>query len=434
MEIKPSPPAPHSTRTVFSWALYSFAETIFSMNILSLYFALWVTVDKGAEDIAYSIALSASMLLVAITMPILGALSDFTQRRIPYLVVLTVICVIATGFLGFIDNLYLALFIFAIANYNYQSGQVFYNSLIPWIAQGSGSSIGRVAGYGTAMSYMGSIAGLLLVKPFVDYGGRTWAFLPTAVLFLLFSLPCFLWVKEPPPGNKNNSRGGVTPLPGDTPPKRKLGAVLSESFKDPWRTLQNARRYPGLVSFLIANLIYLDAIQTVVVFMSVYLKKVGSFTDQDLRLLLIFSTCFAVGGAYIWGRIAERLGGKKTMNMVLLLWALSLGFAALAHGMTTFWFLGPLVGLGLGGIWVASKTMVVELSPPEKVGEFFGLFGLAGKTASIIGPLLWGQTVAFLYFMGKVKYRYAIAIMLVLVLAGGAVFQRVPESKPKKNV
>ena len=184
-------------RAIVSWAFYDFANTIFSMNVISLYFALWVTVDHGGQDIFYSIALSGSMLAVAISAPVLGTISDQTGRRRLPLIFLTTISVLATALIGEASQLWMGLLLFVIANYCYQSALVFYNGMLPSVALQS--NVGVVSGYGVAFGYMGSIAGLLLVEPFVEDGGRSAAFLPTAALFLIFAIPCFLFVKDPNP-------------------------------------------------------------------------------------------------------------------------------------------------------------------------------------------------------------------------------------------
>ena len=126
--------APPKKLTIFSWSLYDFANTIFSMNVISLYFALWVTVDKGGQDIFYSTTLSLSMLAVALSAPVFGAVSDNTGKRQGPLTVLTLLCVICTALIGEVDNLWMGLFLFAIANYCYQSALVFYNGMIPSVS------------------------------------------------------------------------------------------------------------------------------------------------------------------------------------------------------------------------------------------------------------------------------------------------------------
>ena len=133
------------------------------MNIISLYFPLWVTVDKRSEDILYSFALSLSMILVALSMPLIGFLSDRMGRRIPLLIGLTILSVFFTGSIGIFDHLTLGLIFFALANFGYHAALVPYDALLPQVSKGY--SVGKVAGIGVALGYVGAITGILMVKP-----------------------------------------------------------------------------------------------------------------------------------------------------------------------------------------------------------------------------------------------------------------------------
>ena len=132
------------------------------MNVISLYFALWVTVDHGGQDILYSVALSLSMFAVAVSVPVLGAISDSTGKRQRPLIMLTFVCAISTALIGGTSNLWIGLILFIIANYCYQSALVFYNCMLPSVSQGT--HVGLVSGYGVSLGYLGSIAGLLPVS------------------------------------------------------------------------------------------------------------------------------------------------------------------------------------------------------------------------------------------------------------------------------
>ncbi len=398
-----------------SWSLYDFANTIFSMNVVSLYFALWVTVDKGAPDLVYSVAASTSMLLIALTSPLLGAVSDQVGRRLPFLVFFTGVCVLATALIGLVNSLWLGLLFFMVANYAYQSGLIYYDSLLPAVSKPE--TQGRISGIGVAMGYAGAILGIVAVAPFVAAGGRSAAFLPTAVLFALFALPCFLFVKEKA---KTQARGAAA-LFSLTQWRRATSQTL--------RTLRHARRYEGLLRFLLARFLYTDAINTVILFMSVYAVRVAGFNDGEVQLLLIISTTFAVLGSLVYGQVVDRWGPKRSLNVVLAQWAVALLLAALSYDKTLFWLVGPIAGLSMGSTWVCDRVFLLRLSPPQHVGEFFGLYGLAGRFSSIFGPLLWGAIVFVLQGWGDGRYRVAVLSLLVLLLAGAWVLQGVSDRK-----
>jgi len=387
---------------IVSWSFYDFANTIFSMNVISLYFALWVTVDKGGPDILYGAVLSGSMLAVAVSVPVFGAISDKTGNRRGPLILLTLACVLCTGLIGQTDDLYAGLFLFALANYAYQSCMVFYNGMLPQVARGS--SVGLVSGYGVALGYLGSIAGMLMVKPFVSAGGRGAAFFPTAAMFLFFALPCFFFVKDP----KMISRGRVRVL---------------EAFHALKQTLTHVKQYRLLFKFIIIHFIVLDVVNTIIAFMAIYANKVIGFDNNQITNFLITSTVFAMIGSYFIGILVNRKGSVWSYWLVLGLWIAALTVTVLSVSPLMFWVVGPLAGVGMGGVWVVSRVLLIELSPKDKVGEFFGLYGMAGKLASILGPLLWGSIVFMLQSTETLKYRAAVFALLIIVLIGSWLFR-----------
>ena len=393
---------------IASWSLYDFANTIFSMNVISLYFALWVTVDHGGQDIFYSAALSGSMFAVAISVPLFGAISDQTGRRRGPLTLLTIISVIATALIGQASQLWAGICLFVIANYCYQSALVFYNGMLPAVSRHS--NVGMVSGYGVALGYMGSIAGLLLVKPFVETGGRPAAFLPTAFMFLIFALPCFLFTKDPDP----------KPFRVDT----------GKAFRTLKNTLVNAAQYHVLLKFIGIHFLILDVVNTVIAFIAVYANKVIGFTDSQITTFLILSTTFAMLGSWLIGQQVKYKGTVPSYWTVLCLWLAALTLIVVSPGESLFWVVGPLAGMGMGGVWVVSRTIVVELSPPEKVGEFFGIYGLAGKMASIVGPLIWGSVVWLFQDTQTLKYRAAIFSLLLITIITLILFGRLQKHIP----
>ena len=414
MSSNPAPgsfPAPfHTVRNllslpVISWAFYDFANTIWALNILSLYFALWVTQDNGAPQIYFFGTLSASMLVVAATCPMLGAMSDRFGRRIPFLTALVLVCVVCTGFVGHIGGLTAALVFFAIANFAYQSANVFYDSLLPTVSRPENR--GRVSGLGVALGYVGSIAGLLMIGPFESHWGRGATFLPTGILFLVFALPCFLMVKEPATGVPWAFR------------------LIRDGYTQLFHTLRQYRRHANLLRFVGARFLYVDAINTMLIVMAIYVTEVLGFNSSQVRLLLITSTTFAVAGSLFFGWLVDRIGPKRTLAIVLIQWMVAfIATAATFHG-PVFFAIGALAGISLGGTWTADRAFLTRLAPPEQMGEFFGLYQLAGRFAAVIGPLIWAFTVDGLEDLGDLRYRIAILVLLVNVVLGFLVLMTV---------
>lgn len=395
-------------KNITVWSLFSFACTIYSINIISLYFALWVTVDKQGPDIYYSLAFSTSVFLAAIVSPLIGYFSDRLHRRVPFLVVTGLGCFLGTAVLGFTNNLSFALIVFTLTNFCYQSADVIQNMLIPQIT--AGKNVGRVAGFGAGFGYLGVIAGVMLVSPIVTHYGRHAAFLPTALLFLLFSLPSFLVLKDP------QVQSVRTPPP------------LKEVFLKPIHTLINIKRYPDLGVALLAIFLAFNSIDTVFVFMSVYLKKVIGFVDGEFTLFYVACSVFAILSGIVGGFIVDKIGAKRVLTYSIMLWCFALLLAMVSHAKLVFWMVGALVGISLGATWTSSKTLVVALAPKEQIGEFFGFYGLVIKIAAIIGPLIWGVSVSLGEGLGIFKYRVTIGILLLVLLTGLIVLRKVESS------
>jgi len=405
--------APSRNVQIYSWATYDFANTIFSMNVISMYFPLWVTGDMGGKDIYYSLALSASMVAAALTMPLIGAVSDQRRVRVPFLAALTLFSAVFTALIGLKLGLLAGLVLFALANYGYQAALTPYDTLLPEVSRGV--DVGKVSGLGVGLGYLGSIGGLLMVKPFVEHGGRTAAFVPTAILFALFSLPAFFFIKEA------------------ASKKSKRPVEIRRNVRKIFLTLRNTRRYPGLARFLTANLVYSDAVNTVIAFMAVYASKVIGFTDTEIMRFMITSTVFAAVGSFVAGRVTDRLGPRKALFIALGLWSFTLALTCLSFSRTMFWAVGPLAGISLGSTWVSSRALVARLTPPRKFGEVYGLYNLGGKFGFVIGPLVWGGVVLAFEPLGLLRYRIAIFSLLVFVVWSIWILKGVPDSAEKET-
>ena len=396
-------------RPVLSWALYDFANTLFAINILSLYFVLWVTEDQGASQTSFSLTISGSMLAVALCSPMLGAVSDRYGRRIPLLMAVVVVCVVLTGAIGQVGGLIAGLALFAAANFCYQTGNVFYDSLLPTVS--TEENRGRISGLGVGIGYVGTITGILMIAPFVDRWGREAAFLPTAALFLLFSIPCFLFVKEAKPEIPFNA------------------GLIKDGYSRLITTLVNARQHSNLLKFIAARFLYVDGINTLLIFMAVYVTQVIGFSDGQVRLLLITSTTFAIVGSFFFGQMVDRVGPKRTLTVVLTLWVAVFVIAAVTFYAPVFWLVGALAGIALGGTWTADRAFLTRLAPPEQMGEFFGLYQLAGRFAAVTGPLIWGLTVDNLVGLGDWRFRIGILALLLNVCLGFLVLTKVREQR-----
>ena len=419
MAYKPEiPPEKARAGQVMSWSMYDFANTIFSMNVVSLYFPLLIVVSLGYRDIYVAVANSLSMLVVAVSAPFLGQLTDTIGRRKPALFIATAICCAATVAIGFYAragvNVYILLALFFVANIAYQIGLVFYNSLLPSVAPKG--MIGRIGGIGVAVGYIGSIVGMIFVLPFnegalfgidipwIEAGGREATFIPTAILFVIFSLPIFLFLKE--------KRNPAPPIDNISPVKMII------------ETLRDTKKYPGIRRFLVGKLFFQEGIETAILFMGVYSEKAIGLGDSLKIQFFVVATAFAAVGSWFFGKVVDRHGAWKTLMGVLVGWVISLVVLVLLNGKMVFFGMGAIIGILLGGVWTASRPLLIELSPPENIGRFFGLYSLSGKTAAILGPILWGLSTLLLGGLGDTyAYKGAILVLAVMIAVGAVVLR-----------
>jgi len=353
------------------------------MNIVSLYFTLWVVNVMGGTDGHYGIANGASMAVILILSPLLGALTDQTPRRMPFLIVATIICVGFTAILGSV-GLTTSLIAFALANIGYQAGLQFYDALLPEVS--TEENRGRISGIGIGVGYLGSflgvtIGGIILAGvdalPIAEQTTKyTTVFQISALLFLLFAIPAFIFIDERRREEKSFDLAAVRAA------ARQVG-----------ETARSVREFPGLTRFLIGRFFYTDAVNTVILFMGVYVSNEIGFTSQEVtRVLLIAISCAFIGGV-LFGRVVDRIGPKKTLDLVLTIWIIvfiwtaTLGLARLPGAL--FWPAACLAGIALGGTWAADRPLMLRLTPPDRIGEFYGLYGMVGRFAAITGPLIW---------------------------------------------
>jgi UMF1 family MFS transporter len=404
---------------ILAWGLYDLANQFFALNIVSLYFVRWVTIERNLPEIFYSIAFGISTFLVAVSTPILGAISDLLNRRMVFLIPLTLLSIIFTMILGISENIIVALIFFAIANFGCQAAIVFYNALLANIAPKD--KIGLVSGFGRMLGYSGALLALYLIKPVVLKSGYQATFFPTGILFLIFALPCMILIKD-----KNSSKAEINLFSFFN--KEKILKIFG-AFKT---TLFHSRN-PDLVNFLKASFFGLCAVNVVIMFMSVYATLVFKLTETQVINLVGFSTLFAILGSFISGYISDCIGARKSLEAIFILWMLALTLGAWAKDVTLYWFVGSLVGLTLGSIWTVLRALAVRLVPVEKMGEIFGLFNLVAYLSSIVGSLFWGLILLLLSFLEATGYRLAFFSLNLFFLLGFVFLRRFPGEEIKKT-
>src|SRR5437016_157514 len=425
LEVTPTgdfnpPLAPFRER--ISWALYDFANTVFSMNIATLYFAAWLIADLGHSNTLYAVVNGIASGLVVISIPVFGAISDATQRRKPWVVGFTLLACASTVVMAVLGQtglpligegvkeglssplirpgvaLFGVLAAFTIANYTYQGAQPFYNAMMSELAPVDHR--GRLSGLVAALGYVGSITGVLLTfpffagampilgtipdqvisslrsaVPFTTHGGRVSTFVPTAFLFFLFSLPLFLFCRD------HNALHG----------KRRV--AWREAFRNVRQTLDEAKKYPGTMRFILTSFLYQDAMGTIIANMALYAIFAMGFVKGSEATLFVILTVPAVIGAYGIGKLVDRFGPKRTLSWVLVSWIVLLFSMIVAPSRSAFWIVGACIGLIYGGVSTAERPLLLSLVPDVEAGRFFSLMVLSSRAAAVVGPFVWALAV-----------------------------------------
>jgi UMF1 family MFS transporter len=367
-------------RSVFAWTLFDFANTGFSVMIVTFGYALYFQeVVAGGNDFAWGVAVSASMLVCALIAPPLGAAADANNGKKQFLLWFTLISVAATFGLYWVQAgmVLLGTVLFVVANVGFEGGIVFYDALLPNIT--SRSSIGRVSGYGYAMGYLGAMAILALCLPLLSGGFSAenlpkvrLSFVAAAAFFLVFALPLFFFLPEA----RATSR----------PPN-----YIHEGFRRSLSTLRSIRSYPAMARFLAAFFLYNDAILTVVSFASIYAKTTLHFTIAELIIFFITVQTSAVLGSVVFGIVTDRIGARRTILITLVMWIIVVLAAYFATTKELFYGVGLLAGISIGSCSSASRSFMARIAPVERATEFFGFYdGFFGKASAIVGPLVFG--------------------------------------------
>ncbi|MCL0029146.1 MFS transporter [Dehalococcoidia bacterium] len=170
-------------------------------------------------------------------------------------------------------------------------------------------------------------------------------------------------------------------------------SVILGSINQLVKTLAKTRQYPGLSRFFIGRLFYTDAANTLIIFIGIYITNEFGFTDYEFQFFLVVGIISSIIGAFLWGFLVDSIGPKRTLNLVLCLWLIALVFLAaiplMSLGTGFLWVDAILAGLAMSGVWCADRPYLLRLIPTENVGEFFGVYSMVGRFASIIGPLAW---------------------------------------------
>ncbi len=354
-----------------SWALYDFANTIFSAVVLTVYFPLYLTSLSGSRSLLGA-ATTGSMILAGLVTPWVGSLSDKTGRTKRYLTLCTVFCVLALGILACFHNPGPLILFFIISCFFYHASLVFYNALLPVAAPPEKQ--GFASGLGTGLGYLGVVCALPVMNLVDKAAGMTAVFLTTGLLFIVFSIPLFSFVPERQVEN----------------PEPFRWKTFFEEWRQIFQTVSELPRKPQLLLFLAGNFFLVDAVNSVIFWLSVYTRDVFHPTQDQIILVLMGLNVSAFAAGIFCGFLSDRF---KSMHILILSAAsLTTTLILLTRPLSFPVFIGVcFVGgsFALSGVWTAGRKTLLEMIPHDQTGKYFGLYGLTTKI-SVLGSLLYG--------------------------------------------
>lgn len=415
-----------------SWCLYDWANSAFTTLVVTFvyatYFSQTFAEDADRGTVLWSRGITISSLIIALVSPLLGAMADRSGLRRRFLVAATLVSVGATTWLAFIvpgsgNAVLSALSLFIVANVGFEVGMVFYNSFLPQLS--TPRTIGRISGYAWGLGYAGGLACLVVALLGLIGLGDSAPWLPlstedgfnvrasnllVASWFLVFSLPALIRLRDEVIPRLGDGTGG-------------MAATIRGAFLDLGRTLTRIREFKDIVRFLIARLIYNDGLITVFAFGGVY--AAGTF-GMDTAEVIVFGIALNVAaglGAFLFGLVDDRVGGRATVLWSLVgLFVCSL-VAVAAPTKAWFWGAALVLGLFMGPNQSASRSLMGRFAPKRYESEFFGFFAFSGKATAFLGPMLLGLITA------GYGQRTGIGVVLVFFLVGGLLLLRVDEAR-----
>ncbi len=391
----------NSRKSVFSWCLYDWANTAFSTVIITfifgVYFARSIVGDETLGSAQWSFAIAASGIVIAILGPLLGAVADNSGARKSWIFWLSMICIVPCAFLWFSTpngsptHILFVMALVALANIGLELSQVFYNAMLPHVAPKE--KLGRVSGWAWGLGYLGGLSALAITLfGFIGLGDIQPVFnIPTensehirivgpfiALWFFIFMMPLFLFTKDVE----------VQAL--------SFRSALSKGIAQLMLSIRNIRNHKNLVQFLIASAIYRDGLVTLFAIGGVY--AAGQF-GMEFKEILIFAIGLNVTaglGAFGFAYADDYFGSKPTIIMSLLGLIIIGAIILMIDDKNMFLFLSLGLGIFMGPVQAASRTMISKLCPPHMITQTYGLYAFTGKSISFLGPLAFGlMTTAF---------------------------------------
>jgi len=437
-------------RPVISWALYDFANTSFAVIIITVVFPVFFTsviapsalYGKNFGDLMWGLASGISMLIGSFLAPVFGTLADTTRSKNRYLIILTTLCIIFCSLLYFTGTgtIVRAMLLFIAANFFYQISMMFYNSFLPELSEKGDT--GFLSGFGFSLGYLGGLITLSMIYPLLGRGLLDTnipyiklTFIITALFFLVFSIPSFIFLKDKKTGSVNSFTRNVLfqgQKFGNSPddykeaqnrPSSKNNIIISffsnivllfgTSFKKLRQTYKRMKTDKNLLKFLVAYFLFSNAFSILAVYAAIYGRSTLNLSLQEIAFLFILGHFPVIISSIFFGWLADRIGPKRVIIFTLLAWSLVIILVSAFNIKAVFYTAFIIISVITGSTLIASRALMNFLTPFEREAEYFSFYAIGGKVSSIIGPVVFGIISYF-----TKSQRLALLSTLIFLISG----------------
>ena len=411
-------------REAWAWAMYDFANsgytTVVITAVFNAYFVAVVAGNTSWATLAWTTTLAVSYGLIMLSAPAIGAYADLRAAKKRLLAITTLGCVLGTAALALVGpgDLWLAVLLVVLSNFFFGTGENLIAAFLPELARGR--ALARLSGLGWGLGYLGGMLTLGVCLAYIAHaqgqGQEAPQFVPgamliTAGIFLLAALPTFLLLRERTTGLAAGEH------------------AIRSAYRQAGDTLRHARTYPDLFRFLLCIVFYQAGVQAVIALAAVYAQQAMGFDIQASILLILVVNLTAALGAVVFGHIQDRIGHRPAIAITLMGWLITVVLAWFATEPGLFWLAANIAGLCLGASQSAGRALVGYLSPLPHRAEFFGLWGLAVKLSSILGPITYGVAV----WLTNGAHRPAMLTLGLFFLAGLAILSGVDVQRGRRR-
>jgi len=424
-----------SRKAIFAWSMYDWANSAFATAIMAGFFPVFLSEfwSPGANQTVItarlSMANSIASIVVALLAPILGAIADKGTAKKKFLMFFAYMGLVMTSALYLVSkgNWPVAVLLYIFACIGFSGGNIFYDSLLTGVASEKKRDL--VSSLGYSLGYLGGgllfAINVLMVVFHETFGFSSdteavkFTFLSVGIWWAVFSVPIFLFVKEPEYGK---SESGL-----------KMVKAGYTQFKE---TFQEIRHLKTIFLFLLAYWLYIDGVDTVVRMALRYGQSIG-FERNHLIVAILITQFVGFPCAIGFGYLAGKIGAKRAIFIGIAAYVFVCIWAAFMQNVKEFYILAAVVGIFQGGIQALSRSFYAGIIPVNKSAEYFGFYNMLGKFAAVIGPVIMGGVGMLIVAMGyseNFALRVSITSIVILFIAGGVLFYFVDEARGREEI